>query len=267
MSTASRSRRKQLVGLVGAAPLLVGGLSACGSGTGGINIAAIDVPPEKVTAASFTAQGKTADIKLQDGVWTPSTGATVEAATLLSTIQERVFPINAYRIMSGLNQADPVYGFGTANAAGADCGPGCAISVTDATGKTWKLTVGAPTFNKAGFYAKVDGDPRTFLITQQTVADIITEAIGKDFAFPESEKYKKVDAALNLENQDAKTEDLDPYLVQVLAAQQSADSVKAGQGPGDFLAKAASSTKSQAGAKDAKPVSTVNGPQAQAGPQ
>jgi hypothetical protein len=230
-----------------------------------LNIAAVDVVPDKIVSVSFTAQGKTADVKMQDGVWTPSNGATVEAATLLSTIQDRVFPINAYRIMKGLNQSDPAYGLTGVNTSTPECGPVCSVTVVDTKGKTWKLTVGAPTFNKAGFYAKVDGDPRTFLITQQTVADIITEAIGKDFAFPENEKYKKVDQTLNLQNQDQKTPDLDPYLLQVLAADQSEQSVKAGQGPGDYLMKTATSTKDLMGAKEQHPVSIVNGSNPQAG--
>jgi hypothetical protein len=258
------SRRSRLAAAT-VLPLAVAGLSACGAQEHALDIAAIDLTPAKVVTASFTAQGKTADIKVSDGVWSPSNGASVEAATMLSTIQDRVFPLNAYRILSGVNQSDPAYGFDGQNNSGPDCGAVCTIAVLDNKGKSWKLTVGAPTFSGAGFYAKVDGDQRVFLITQQTVADIITEAIGKDFAFPESAKYKKVDEALNLDLPEQNTVPLDPYLVQVLAADQSEQSVQAGQGPGDFLIRAATSTKELAGAKQQKPVSIINGSNPQSG--
>jgi hypothetical protein len=135
----------------------------------------------------------------------------------------------------------------------------CAVKAVTRAGKTWNLTVGAPTFNKAGFYAKVDGDPRTFLITQQAISDIISEATGTDFVFPENEKYKKVDAVLNDVANDGKSGlyDFDPFLVQVLAAQQADDSEKAGHGRGSYLLNAASSTQGQMGAAQSKPVVTA----------
>jgi hypothetical protein len=260
----SMSRRARLAAAT-TVPLVVAGLSGCGVKQHPLDIAAIDLSPEKVVTASFTAQGKTADIKVSDGVWSPSNGASVQAATMLSTIQDRVFPMNAYRILSGVNQSDPAYGLDEQNVSGSDCGAVCSITVVDNKNKSWKLTVGKPTFNTAGFYAKVDGDPRVFLVTQQTVADIITEAIGKDFSFPENEKYKKVDAALNMDDRDHDAPELDPYLIQVLAADQSEESAQAGQGPGDYLIRAATSTKGLLGAKQQKPVSVVNGSTPQSG--
>jgi hypothetical protein len=261
-----RSRRSRLAAAT-TFPLVVAGLSGCGVAPHPLDIAAIDVTPDKVVTASFTAQGKTADMKAADGVWSPSNGVSVQSATMLSTIQDRVFPLNAYRILSGVNQNDVAYGLSGQNNSGPDCGAVCTISAVDTAGKTWKLTVGAPTFNGAGFYAKVDNDPRVFLITQQTVADIITEALGKDFSFPENAKYKKVDDALNLVGEDKNTgPDLDPYLLQVLAADQSEQSVKAGQGPGDYVLRTATSTRGLAGAKAPKAVSIVSGssPQSEA---
>jgi hypothetical protein len=258
-------RGPRLAAAAAALALLVPGLSACGAKPQVVDIAAIDLTPEKVVTASFTAQGQTADVHTADGVWSPGNGASVQAATMLSTIQDRLFPLNAYRILTGLNQSDPVFGFDGPNNSGADCGAACSLSVADKSGKSWKLTVGAPSFNKAGFYAKLDGDPRVFLITQQTVADIISEAIGKDFAFPESARYKQVDDALNMANADKAEDVLDPFVRQVLAAQQAEESVKAGQGSRDFLMRAATSTKSLAGAKEQHPIMGATGSDPQAG--
>lgn len=247
-------RAARVAAFVLGAPLLVGGLSACGgSSQHGVDVAAVDVTPEMVHEVTFTAQGRTATMKLDDGLWTPGAGATVQAATMLTTAADRLFPFLTYRIMTDVNQADPVYGFSAPNSSTPECGPVCAVKV-NAKGRTWNLTVGAATFNKAGFYAKVDGDPRTFLITQKEVADIISEATGLDFEFPESEKYRKIDAALNDVETSAKatTFEFDPFLVQVLASQQADESEKAGRGRGYYVLNSATSTKGQLGARDSK---------------
>jgi hypothetical protein len=243
------------------AGLAVSGLSACGSSTGGLNIAAIDLAPTQVATVTFTAKSHTATMTQDGGLWTPGSGATVQAATMLTTTADRFFPLNAYRIVANANNNDPAYGLNAPNAI-PDCGAVCSVSASDAKGHTWKLTVGKPSFNKAGFYARVDGDPKLYLITQTTVADIISEATGQDFQFPESEKYKKVDAALNLVGDDkGDKSDFDPYLVQVLAADQATASPQPdGRTPQQVLVDAATSTKQQAGAKDQKTISDVSQP-------
>jgi hypothetical protein len=239
--------------------LTVGGLSGCGGDAKQPSIAAIDVAPAAVTTVTFTAKGQSATMTQDDGLWTPGSGATVQAATMLTTTADRFFPLNAYRIVANANSSDPAYGLTAPNAI-PDCGAVCSVSASDAKGHTWKLTVGKPSFNKAGFYARVDGDPKLYLITQTTVADIISEATGADFQFPESEKYKQVDKALNeVGNDKGDVSDYDPYLVQVLAADQMA-TPPPGETSTDVLLNAATSTKQQAGAKDQKKVSTVSQP-------
>jgi hypothetical protein len=239
--------------------LAVGGLSGCGDGTKPLNIAAIDLTPTQVTTVTFTARGKTATMTQDGGLWTPRSGATVQAATMLTTTADRFFPLNAYRIVANANNGDPAYGLTTPNAV-KDCGPVCSVAASDGQGHTWKLTVGKPTFNKAGFYARVDGDPKLYLITQTTVADIISEATGQDFQFPESEKYREVDRKLNDVGEDkGDVSDYDPYLVQVLAAEQMA-TPPPGETGTQVLLDAATSTKQQAGAKEQKKISIVSQP-------
>jgi len=252
------SRRARRAGaLCLGAGLAISGLSGCGGGEHKTSIAAINLAPAAVHSATFTAKGQSATVTQDDGLWTPGAGATVQAATMLTTTADRFFPLNAYRIMATANTTDPAYGLTVPNAV-PDCGPVCSVSATDAGGHTWKLTVGKPSFNKAGFYARVDGDPKLYLITQTTVADIISEATGQDFQFPESEKYKAVDKALNLVGQDkGDVSDYDPYLVQVLAAQDMTKPQTDGRTPDQVLLDAATSTKAQAGAKDQKKVTTV----------
>lgn len=238
---------------------MLGTLSACGGGAKTEDIAVIDVAPAAVESVTFIASGNSATLRAVDGIWTPAAGATVQAATQLTASSDRFFPLNTYRTLEGLNQNDPAYGLAGQNpAAPKECQPVCAISVTDTAGKTWKLTVGAPTFN-GGFYGKLEGDPRVFLLTKVTVAGIVSQAIGKDFAFPESAQIRKIDKTLQgldeAGRKKAEAPDYDPYLRQVLAAEQAEAAKKAGGTGGEaVLLKAAGSTQDQPGAKDGKDV-------------
>ncbi|MGQ0845106.1 MAG: hypothetical protein ACT4QF_13340 [Sporichthyaceae bacterium] len=236
--------------------LAIGSLSACGGESEKPAIAAIDVTPDQVDTVTFTAQGKNATLRAVDGLWTPVSGATVQAATMLTTASERYFPLNSYRIMEGLDQNNPDYGLNQVNVSAKECHPVCAMTVTNTAGKTWKLTIGKETFN-GGFYAKVDGDPRVFLITKETVAGIISEALGKDFAFPASAKIRSIEFKLQGRTEDgrktAELPDYDPYLRQVLAAEAVAACKKENR-PGvdceQALSSTASSTQDQPGAKE-----------------
>ena len=143
------------------------GLSGCG-GTAKTaqDIAAVDVVPSKVDRVIFHSGPKTAEIKRVDGDWIPGTGARVESIALLDSASERLLPVNAYRIIDSVqgrpvDQNNPNYGL--------DKPSQWSMEVLDANGKDWKLSVGKPTFNQAGYYAKVDGDPRVFLIISKAV--------------------------------------------------------------------------------------------------
>lgn len=241
-----------------AAVLAVGTLSACGGDGGKVDIAAIPVAPEAVESVTFTASGRTATLRVVDGVWTPGSGATVQAATMLTAGADRYFPLNSYRIMENLNQNDPAFGLSGQPSPVQECRPECSMSVTDTAGKTWKLTIGGRTFN-GGFYGKIDGDPRVFLITKETVSGIISEAIGKDFSFPASAAIRRVERELQGETESgekkAELPDYDPYLRQVLAADAAEACREAKENNcDDLLVEAAASTQDQPGAKEGKEV-------------
>ena len=96
------------------------------------------------------------------------------------------------------------------------------MHVVDTDGKEWHLSVGKPSFNQAGYYAKVDGDPRVYLIISKTVSDIISIANGRLFEFDPIDKIKFVDTYFNRAAKEGtkgnETPDYDPWLKQVLAA-------------------------------------------------
>lgn len=239
--------------------LAVGTLSACGGGSAPVNIAAIPVAQEAVDSVTFSASGRTATLRVLDGTWTPAQGATVQAATMLTAGADRYFPLNSYRIMEDINQNDPLYGLSGQPSPVAECRPECSMSVTDTAGKTWKLVIGGRTFN-GGFYGKVEGDPRVFLITKETVAGIISEAIGKDFSFPASAAIRRVEQELQGNDpttgqKKADLPDYDPFLRQVLAAEEvAACEKKKERDCHRILARAAASVQDQPGAKEGKEV-------------
>lgn len=236
--------------------LAVGSLSACGSGSKKPSIAAIDLRPEAVESVTFVAQGLSATLRADSGSWLPGPGSTVQAATMLSTSTEKYFPLNTYRILEGEDLNRPEYGFvNPATPPVKECTPVCSLTVVTTAGRTLKLTVGSQTFN-GGFYAKLDGDPRIFLITKDTVGGIVSEAIGKDFAFNASAQIRKIDRVLANENEDGSKKgdqpDYDPYLRQVLAAEQARAAEKDGKDGSAILVRAAASTQDQPGAKEGK---------------
>ena len=239
-----------LVGLV----LVTGGLSACGDdGSSRVDVAAIDVPAEQIATVTFTAGAETATFEVRDGLFYPAAGATAESATLLNA-SDTTFPVLAYRIMDEADVAKPDYGLvSTAPAArrAAECGAGCAITVTTTDGSVHKLRVGARTFNSAGFYATVEGDPRVFLLISATVAQIISLATGRPFAFPKTPQELELEAtqerlAAEAQGRGAPEANYDPYLRQVLAAEQDRKAAQEGK-PGGALVRAATSTQDQPG--------------------
>lgn len=245
-----------LVGLV----LVAGGLSGCGDdGPSRVNVAVIDVPAERIATVTFTAGPKTAAFEVRDGLFYPGAGATAESATLLNA-SDTAFPVLAYRVMDEADPATPDYGLVStasstvpATARAAECGAGCGMTLTATDGSVHKLRVGARTFNSAGFYATVEGDPRVFLLISATVAQIISLATGRPFAFPKTAQELELEAtqarlAEEAAGRGAPESNYDPYLRQVLAAEQDRKAAREGK-PGGALVRAATSTQDQPGGR------------------
>lgn len=270
MSRALRTPLALFAGLVVAA----GGLTACSDDEStSVDVAAIDVPPERVARVTYTAGTKSATFEGRDGLFVPGPGGTAESATLINA-SDTTFPILAYRTMSDVDPATPDFGLVSASSGGTtgaaarapECGAGCSIAITDAGGVTHKLTVGARTFNSAGFYATVEGDPRVFLLISATVAQIISLATGRPFAFPPTKQEAELAAtqarlAEEAAGRGAPEANYDPYLRQVLAAEQDKKAAKEGR-PADALMKAATSTQDQPGQANAGSGQATTGPTA-----
>lgn len=212
----SMKRVSRILTTVAAVVLAGSVLTGCGDDTtAGEDIAAIDVRAEEIDRVVFTDGDVSTEIRRIDDDWLPGKGAVraVESIALLAAAEDRLFPTNAYRVIDGVDQDDPSYGLSREAER--------TIEVWDADGRHWHLAVGKPSFNQAGYYAKVDGDPRVYLIISRTVSDIISIANGKLFEFDPIDKIKFVDEFFDRAAQEGKSGDLpdyDPWLKQVLAA-------------------------------------------------
>ncbi len=254
-------RSRTCAAAVGAV-LVLAGSAGCGGDSGDAeNIAVIDLSPDQVASVTFTAAGRTATFQGRDGGFDPAQGASREFATQLTTVADRVFPLNSYRILTEADAAEPTYGLvsATAGTRAKECGAGCSVEVVSDSGRTWRLAVGGRSFNGAGFYASVAGDPRIYLLIAQSVGDIITFATGAKFEFPLSAEVANVDKVLGAIGTDAEKAEnsaanYHPFLRQVLAAEADQAAAKAGK-PGGNLTRTATSTQDQAGAKPGRPVS------------
>lgn len=197
------------------------GLSGCGDDAReAASIAVIDVAPDEVDRIVFTDGTESTEIRRVDDDWLPGKGGSVESIALLGAAEDRLLPLNAYRIMDNVNQDDPNYGLAKPSR--------WSLEVFEQGGKRWHLSVGKPSFNQAGYYAKVDGDPRVYLIISKTVSDIISIANGQLFEFEPVDKIKFVDQYFNRAAQEGGEGDMpdyDPWLTQVLAA-RSGDEAK-----------------------------------------
>jgi hypothetical protein len=240
---------------VAAVPLALAGCA--GDGARGDQFAAVDLAPGDIKSVTFVAAGKTARfLGTGDGSFDADSGATAESATLLSAgAADRMFPLNAYRILSGVDGTNPDYGLVSATAKPGSrpiaCGEGCSLEVVSSSGAAWRLVVGGPSFNGAGFYATVDGDSRVFLLIAQTVGDIISFATGVPFEFPPTARTARADQVIKTigtDSEDTSNSANDhPFLRQALAARADEQASKKGK-VGDNLVKAATSTEGQAGA-------------------
>lgn len=261
----------RLAAALAALPLVAGGLSACGDdGPTGIDTAVIPVTPEQMSAVTFIANGASAKFDVKDGQFSAGPGGTAESAALLNA-SDTTFPVLAYRVMSDASPTNPDFGLVASRTAQPpkECGSGCHMFVTDTAGKTYELTVGAQTFNYAGYYASVEDDPRVFLLISATVAQLISMATGRPFAFPRTQQELQLDAKTQQLAEEAQgrgdpAANYDPYLRQVLAAEQDKKAAEQNK-PGGALRKAATSTQDQLGSANdqstAPPVANDAGPE------
>ena len=141
-------------------------------------------PPAKVLAVSasevrsITVESGAHRVSLArtaDGSWTGVTGASPETVSLMSDVEERLFPLQGYRSLAA-DTALPEYGLAS---------PEITFRVTDTAGGEHAVLLGAATFTNGGVYARRSAEPaRLYLVPRRMMDDLRSLLTGKRIDTP-----------------------------------------------------------------------------------
>ena len=138
----------------------------------------LDVRPAAVRHLVVTAGSQRAEFtQTTDRVWRPGQGATDEGAALLLGAEERLFPLQGYRRMRA-DGRDPAFGL---------VAPAATLTVDTGQGPARAVVIGAATFNRGGFYARLGDSGDVFLLARAVLADVRSLAEGRPVTLPQVE--------------------------------------------------------------------------------
>ena len=104
------------------------------------------------------------------GSWSGAAGASPELEGLMSGIEERLFPLRAYRTLAA-DTSSPEYGLGN---------PEITFRVEDTRGQAHEIVLGAATFTSGGVYARRSTDGgRLYLVPRRMMDDLRSLATGR----------------------------------------------------------------------------------------
>jgi hypothetical protein len=104
------------------------------------------------------------------GSWSGAAGASPELEGLMSGIEERLFPLRAYRALAA-DTSSPEYGLGD---------PEITFRVEDTRGRPHEIVLGASTFTNGGVYARRSTDAgRLYLVPRRMMDDLRSLATGR----------------------------------------------------------------------------------------
>ena len=169
-------KARLLLGLAAGASLLAAG---CGGG-GGRSAAPtlLDVRPSAVRHLVVTAGSQRAEFtQTTDRVWRAGHGASDEGAALLLGAEERLFPLRGYRRIRA-DGRDPAFGL---------IAPAATLTVDTGQGPARTVVIGAATFNRGGFYARLGDSGDVFLLARSVLADVRSLAEGRPVTLPQVE--------------------------------------------------------------------------------
>jgi hypothetical protein len=104
------------------------------------------------------------------GSWSGAAGASPELEGLMSGIEERLFPLRAYRTLAA-DTSSPEYGLAN---------PEITFRVEDTRGQAHEIVLGAATFSNGGVYARRSTDGgRLYLVPRRMMDDLRSLATGR----------------------------------------------------------------------------------------
>ena len=141
------------------------------------------------------------------GLWEPGTGAAPAAGSLMSSAQNHLIPMPAYRRLDVDPAADPGFGFAGSN---------LSFTVETQTAQRFTIHFGGPNPTGGGYYVRRDGDPHVYVVVDQVFDEVRSVVAGTEIVRPDDPRVEKVLA------EDARSEDpeevTNPWLGQVLSA-------------------------------------------------
>ena len=142
------------------------------------------VRPAAVRRVSLESNGRHVELVHADGFWSAGAGASVVTVGLMSDVEGRLLPLQAYRSLPA-DTTSPEYGL-------AD--PEITLRVTDTDGQDHEVALGRPTFTNGGVYVERRGDPgRVYLVPRRMMDDLRSLVAGRRIDTPD-DLAKKVQA-------------------------------------------------------------------------
>lgn len=181
MKTEARAILRVAAPALGIAALLVGSAAASRSLTTTEEHAeppadVVDVSLGEVRRIAVQSADRQVELaRTSDGTWTAGAGVSWEAEALMPDIEERLFPLRAYR---ALRAETPSPEFGLAD-------PEIAFRIEDRNGNQHEVLLGQPTFTNGGVYARRSSEPgRLYLIPRRMMDDLRSLLAGERIDTP-----------------------------------------------------------------------------------
>lgn len=171
-------------------------------------------PPEVLAVSSSEVRHLTVEsgaqkvsfVRGRDGDWAGEAGAPAPATTLISDAEARLFPLRAYRALTGDAQTD--FGLGS---------PEIVLTVDDTAQREHRVRFGAASFTGGGVYVLRDDNPkRVFLVPRRTIEDLRSVLAGRAVAV-ENDVPARI-REINKKQAAAESDNVSWWLRQVLNA-------------------------------------------------
>jgi hypothetical protein len=141
------------------------------------------VRPEAVRRVTLESKDRRVELAHADGSWSAGAGASVVTVALMSDVEGRLLPLQAYRSLPA-DTSSPEFGL---------VDPEITLRVTDTDGQEHEVALGRPTFTDGGVYAERRGDPgRVYLVPRRMMDDLRSLAAGRRIDTPSDDLAKKV---------------------------------------------------------------------------
>jgi hypothetical protein len=141
------------------------------------------VRPEAARRVTLESKDRRVELAHADGSWSAGTGASVVTVALMSDVEGRLLPLQAYRSLRA-DTSSPEYGL---------VDPEITLRVTDTDGQEHEVALGRPTFTDGGVYAERRGAPgRVYLVPRRMMDDLRSLVAGRRIDTPSDDLAKKV---------------------------------------------------------------------------